>query len=216
MIPPDVSKSVLIDKLPGRLVTELRRYNATRIPAARFKLRVAIHAGDIRHNATSWVGQAVNLAARILEAGEAKKALAESDGLVAIVASNHFYSEVIEQDPGMAPETYRRIETSVKKFSGTIWLRLAGEERTSEPRPHHRPSPGSRTTTPCSVSSRQRKSTRCAIGWPTVTYRTWRPWWPAPSARRYRHRGPDRPGTFSNISPISTPARTVCRPPWRT
>lgn len=127
MIPPDFSKSTLIDRLPDRLVAEIRRYNATRVPAARFKLRVAIHAGDIRHNATSWVGPAVNLAARILEAAEVKSAFAQSDRLVALIASHYFYSEVIEQDPGVAPDAYRRIDVSVKTYSGTIWVRLHGE-----------------------------------------------------------------------------------------
>jgi hypothetical protein len=127
LIPPEFSKSKLADLLPDRLVAELRRHNATRSPRSRFKLRVGIHAGDIRRNANGWVGHAVNLTARILEAAEVKSALARSDGLLALVASDYFYTEVIEQDPGVAPETYRRIEVSVKKFSGALWLRIPGE-----------------------------------------------------------------------------------------
>ena len=127
LIPPDVSKSQLADLLPDRLVAAIRRYNATRMPAARFKLRVGIHAGDIRRNANSWVGHAMNLTARIVEVAEVKSALSQSDGLVALVASNYFYGEVIEQDPGVAPESYRRIEASVKTFSGVVWLRIPGE-----------------------------------------------------------------------------------------
>jgi class 3 adenylate cyclase len=127
LVPPEVSKSELADRLPDRLVAALRRYNSTRVASARFKLRIGIHAGDIRKNANGWVGHAVNLACRILEASEVKSALADSAGVMALVASDHFYTEVIQQDPGTAPEAYRRIQASVKTFSGPIWLRLTGE-----------------------------------------------------------------------------------------
>lgn len=126
MIPPEISKSRLVDLLPDRLVAELRRYNATHTPTAQFKLRVGIHAGDIRWNTNSWVGPAVNLTARIIEADEVKSALAQSDGLVALTVSDYFYTEVIKQDPGVAPEQYRRIDVTVKQFSGNIWLRIPG------------------------------------------------------------------------------------------
>ncbi|MFD2416661.1 VMAP-C domain-containing protein [Amycolatopsis pigmentata] len=127
LIPPEFSKSKLADLLPGRLDAELRRHNSTRSPQSRFKLRVGIHAGDIRRNAHGWVGHAVNLTARILEAAEVKSALTRSNGLLALVTSDYFYTEVIAQDPGIAPETYRRIDVAVKKFSGAAWLRIPGE-----------------------------------------------------------------------------------------
>jgi class 3 adenylate cyclase len=127
MVPADVSKSQLADLLPDRLIAALRRYNWTRVPAAQFKLRVGIHAGDVRLNAHGWVGNAVNLACRILEAAEVKAALRQPDKVVALVVSDYFYSEVISQDPGTAPEAYRQIPVTVKTFSGTVWLRLPGD-----------------------------------------------------------------------------------------
>lgn len=127
LVPADVPKSQLADLLPDRLVAELRRYNATRVPAARFKLRVGMHAGDIRHNNNGWVGHSLNLAFRILEAEHAKNALNRSEGTVALVVSDYFYNEVIRQDPGTVPEAYRQIEVSVKRFAGNAWLRLPGE-----------------------------------------------------------------------------------------
>lgn len=126
LVSPSVSKSELADKLPDRLAAEIRRYNATRVLAAQFKLRVGLHAGDIRKNEHGWVGHAVNLAFRILDAEEAKAELIGSEQLVALIASSYFYEEVIAQDPGSAPESYRRIGVSVKSFEGHAWLRLHG------------------------------------------------------------------------------------------
>ncbi|MFJ8959091.1 hypothetical protein ACIRG5_06840 [Lentzea sp. NPDC102401] len=127
LVPSSVPKSELAEKLPDRLVAEIRRHNATRDRGAQFKLRVGLHAGDIRRNEHGWVGNAVNLACRILESEEAKAELGRSEQLVALIASSHFYEEVIAQEPASAPESYRRINVVVKSFEGHAWLRLHGE-----------------------------------------------------------------------------------------
>jgi class 3 adenylate cyclase len=126
LVPSSVSKSQLADLLPDRLVAELRRYNSTRVAEAQFKLRIGLHAGDIRKNEHGWVGHAINHTCRIVEAQDAKTALAESEGLLAVIASEYVYTEVIEQDPGAAPEAYRQIDVAVKKFTAKAWLRLPG------------------------------------------------------------------------------------------
>ena len=126
LIPPSVSKSELADKLPDRLAAEIRRHNATHARAAQFTIRVAVHAGDIRKNANGWVGSAVVQTCRILDAEEAKTELSRSGQLVAFIASSYLYEEVISQDPASAPDSYRRIDVSVKSFDGYAWLRLHG------------------------------------------------------------------------------------------
>lgn len=125
-IPPEISKSTIADRLPDRLVVAVRRHNATRAPASQFKLRVGIHAGEVQRNTEGWIGWAVNDTARIIDADEVKTALKQSDGVVAWVVSDYFYREVVAQDPGVAPEQYRRFDVAVKRFSGTIWLWLPG------------------------------------------------------------------------------------------
>jgi hypothetical protein len=70
------------------------------------------------------VGQAVNLAFRILQAPEAKSALKVSTGVLALIASDTFYHDVVMQDPAADPDSYRRITVSVKETSAVAWLRL--------------------------------------------------------------------------------------------
>ncbi|WP_170176220.1 hypothetical protein [Lentzea flaviverrucosa] len=126
LIPKDFPKSELVDVLPDRLVAELRRYNATKVDAAKIKLRVAVHEGEIRKNEHGWMGGQVALAFRMLDEPEAKLALQRSDGVVALIASDSFYSETILRRPGTSPEAYRRIDVQVKNFTGQAWLRLVG------------------------------------------------------------------------------------------
>ncbi|GAB3432911.1 hypothetical protein GCM10027436_08500 [Actinophytocola sediminis] len=133
LVPPTVSKSVIADRLPDRLVAALRRYNSTRVPMAQLKLRVALHAGDIRYDGEGWVGHPVNITFRILEATEAKAALRDTDRMVALIVSQHFFTEVIQHDPGTVPESYEPITVTVKTYTGSARLRLLGHDVTARP-----------------------------------------------------------------------------------
>ncbi|MGH3752803.1 MAG: effector-associated domain 2-containing protein [Pseudonocardiaceae bacterium] len=78
------------------------------------------------------MSQAVNLAFRILEAPEAKSALKSSAGVLALIASDTFYHDVIVHDPAADPGSYRRIPVSVKETSTLAWLCLP--DRAAAPR----------------------------------------------------------------------------------
>jgi hypothetical protein len=127
LLPPGTAKSVVADRLPDRIVVALRRYNSTRVPQAQFKLRVSLNSGDVLFDGNGWVGTAVDLAFRILDAPEAKTTLAQSDRMVAVISSEQFFTEVIERDPGLVPDSYQPIAVSVKQFSGMAYLRMLGD-----------------------------------------------------------------------------------------
>ena len=124
LVPPEVAKSQLADQLPSRLVAGLRRHNAVHAAEAEVQLRVVLHAGEVYQDEHGAVGQAVNFAFRILQAPEVKSALKVSTGVLALLASDTFYRDVIMQDPAADPDSYRRITVSVKEISTVAWLRL--------------------------------------------------------------------------------------------
>ena len=82
--------------------------------SSKMQLRVALHSGG-HQTADGVVSQAVNLAFRLLDAEPARVALAESGGVLALIASAPFYEEVVLVDPAADPASYRRIAVSVKK-----------------------------------------------------------------------------------------------------
>jgi hypothetical protein len=125
LVPPEIPKSLLTDQFPSRLVAELRRYNAVHATEAMFQLRVGLHAGEVRQNSRGAVSPAINLAFRILDASAAKLALRRTAALLALIASDFFYHEVIEQDPAAEPDTYHRIPVQVKETSTEAWLRVS-------------------------------------------------------------------------------------------
>jgi antiphage defense system Thoeris ThsA-like protein len=124
LIPPEVPKSVLAVHLPEGLLRALRRYNAVHSAQAAVKLRVALHAGEVRHDSQGAVSQAINLAFRLLDAGAARVALRRTASVLVLIASDQFYQDVISQDPAAAPLEYQRISVAVKQTVAQAWLRI--------------------------------------------------------------------------------------------
>ncbi len=124
LVPPGADDSKLADQLPSRLVAWLRRHNAVHAVEAAIQLRVALHAGRVYQDGHGSVGQAVNLAFRILEAPAAKSALRSSTGVLAMIASDDFYRDVIVHEPAADPDSYQQIPVTVKETSTVAWLRL--------------------------------------------------------------------------------------------
>lgn len=126
LVPPDVPKERLAANLPHALVAPLVRHNCTTAPGARVRLRVALHAGEVLHDRHGVVGSSLNLAFRLLEADPLKAALRASPGVLAMIASDWFYDEVIRQTPVCAPGAYRPVLVAVKETRTRGWLRLPG------------------------------------------------------------------------------------------
>jgi hypothetical protein len=88
------------------------------------RLRVALHSGDVRLSDDGKVGPALNDIARILDSQEAKKALMNTDSVLALIVSEEFFHNVIRHDPGAEPEASDQIPVRVKETDTTAWLRL--------------------------------------------------------------------------------------------
>ena len=128
LVPADVPPSILADKLLDRLVAALRGHNAIHADRASIRLRLALHSGPVERNGSRATGPQLNIAFRLLDAPVAKKLFRESTGVLAVVASESFYRDIISQEPATAPDLYRPIHVELKTFTGEAWLRLLGEK----------------------------------------------------------------------------------------
>ena len=133
LVPPQVPKAVLAAGVPGKLAAAVRAHNQGHGPDARMRLRLALHGGEVAHDAYGVTGTAVTLAFRLLEAGQLKQALAGSPGVLAVIASAWFYEEVIRHAEGCAPATWRRVLVTVKETRQDGWVSLP-----DAPYPAHR------------------------------------------------------------------------------
>jgi tetratricopeptide (TPR) repeat protein len=130
LIPPEVAKSNLVTIFPHELAAALERHNEAHGPTAQIRLRVALHAGEVRHDAHGVVGHPIILAFRLLDAGAVKAALRESVGALALVASDWFFDEVIRHEPAAGSEAYERVEIAVKETRTQAWVSLPDQRGT--------------------------------------------------------------------------------------
>jgi hypothetical protein len=129
LVPADVPALVLASQLLDRLVAALREHNAIHVHEASIRLRLVLHSGQVQRDEAGVAGPALNFAFRLLDAPVAKKQLRESTGVLAVVASDEFYRDVISQAPSAAPELYGPIQVELAKFSGSARLRVMGRVR---------------------------------------------------------------------------------------
>lgn len=124
LVPAEVPKELLAESLPLALVAELDRHNRTRKAPEQIRLRMAVHAGEVRYDRHGTTAAAVNLAFRLLDADALKAALASSPGVLAVIASSWFFQEVVRHNPACDATAYRRVQVTVKETTAIGWIHL--------------------------------------------------------------------------------------------
>jgi tetratricopeptide (TPR) repeat protein len=122
LVPAEVPKGLLADSLPSALVAALHTYNSAHPGPERIRLRMALHAGEVCYDKHGVTAAAVNLAFRLLDAGALKAALANSPGVLGIIASSWFFDEVVRHSGAAAG--YRPVGVAVKETRTTGWICL--------------------------------------------------------------------------------------------
>ena len=107
LVPAELPKGLLVESLPFALVAELHAHNAAHPGQERIRLRMALHAGEVNYDEHGVTAASVNLAFRLLEAVPLKEALAESSGVLAVIASSWFFEEVVRHSAVAAEAAYR-------------------------------------------------------------------------------------------------------------
>jgi hypothetical protein len=98
----------------------LAGYNASLPPPRRIRVRVAVHAGEVRDDDNGCFGTALDITCRLLDAPEAKAALKASPGPLLLVVSGDIYRGL----EGTGRETFRRLVTvqvAGRDHPGWIW-----------------------------------------------------------------------------------------------
>lgn len=92
----EVPKTVLLDRLIPLLAALLVEYNAQAVhPALRMRLRVVVHAGEVHLDRRGCYGEAIDIAIRLLDSPQVKKALKQAASPLVLVISNEIYSGIV-------------------------------------------------------------------------------------------------------------------------
>ncbi|HEV2781465.1 MAG TPA: ricin-type beta-trefoil lectin domain protein [Actinophytocola sp.] len=133
LAPAEIPKAQFVEDLPGALVEALEKHNAGQDPRSRIRLRMVLHAGEIHADDHGFAGASLNFAFRLLDATPVKAALAESRGVLVLIASGWFYDDVVCHSETVDSATYRPVPVRVKETTATGWV-----ARPDDPYPPHR------------------------------------------------------------------------------
>jgi hypothetical protein len=125
----DIAKSKLLEPFLSEMATRFLAHNRSSPSREQMRLRVAMHAGEVRMADGEVIGAPLETLARLLDAPPLKAALsaAPASRTVALGMSQHFYDEVVARDhPGIASDLFVRAPFTVKETESTIWLHVPG------------------------------------------------------------------------------------------
>ncbi|MET8546385.1 hypothetical protein ABZW03_38045 [Kitasatospora sp. NPDC004799] len=127
--PAGAAKAALIHPLVHEFAARLRAHNRTAAPATSIRVRMALHAGDLRLGPDGEVaGRPLEVLSRLLDAPVARTALAAAPAstVAVLVLSQHFHEETVPHGyPGIDPEMFREVTVRAKEFTAPAWLGLA-------------------------------------------------------------------------------------------
>jgi tetratricopeptide (TPR) repeat protein len=120
----DIPKAAFIEALPLALVNAVRWHNSTHPDTERIRLRMAVHAGEVRYDDYGVTAASVNLAFRLLDAPALRNALVSSPGVLALIVSSWFFEEVVWQSSAEYAATYRHTVVTAKETTASAWIAL--------------------------------------------------------------------------------------------
>jgi hypothetical protein len=130
LIPDSGVEPVLVDAFVRELETWLSRHNHDRIPAARLRLRVAIHHGPAIHADLGYASDGVVHVCRLRDSRPVRAALeaAPEANLVQVVSERIFEDVIRQRHTSLSAADFVRAEIAdeAKGFHATAWLRVPG------------------------------------------------------------------------------------------
>ena len=124
VVPPNVSTMKVVDRLLDKLPAALELHNRTQPEPARFKLRLAVSVGPVVSD-MGVSGEAIIVAARLVNAPRFKEAVAGSAASLGVIVSPFVYETVIRHSTdSREAASYSQVLVEVKESITTAWMKL--------------------------------------------------------------------------------------------
>jgi hypothetical protein len=125
VIPPGIAAQPVVDPLPERIRSLIRRHNHVSRDAARIQLRTAAHLGPVDHDGHGFIGSDVDFLFRMLDARPLKSALDSTGADLALIVSDYIYRNVVCRHPSLvSPDAFRPVRFQVKHTRTRAWTYL--------------------------------------------------------------------------------------------
>ena len=124
VVPPSVPTARIIQHLHKELPAALEEHNRAHPGSARIQLRIAINVGPVVTDAVGVSGEAIIIAARLVEAPLFKAAMDGASAALGLIASTFIYESVLRHDPSLSG--FSKVRVDVKESSMLGWVKLFG------------------------------------------------------------------------------------------
>lgn len=111
----------LVDDLPWRLGRAVRRHNLDTAPDLQIRLRMALDASYLNKDEKGYSGEALNRAARLLDAQEFKDKMRDQGAEFAVIISAELY-DAIEGFHLLDDRKLEKVQVNVKETHTTAWM----------------------------------------------------------------------------------------------
>ncbi|WP_432832602.1 hypothetical protein [Dactylosporangium sp. CA-092794] len=129
VLPDSEPEPRLVDGFVRELAAELMRGNAGAPPAARLRMRVAVHHGVVRAAAMGFSGKGVVEVSRLADSRVAHLALDRAGGDLVLVVSERVFADTVEQPhTSYDPAAFRAVTVEHKELRQTAWLLVPGHD----------------------------------------------------------------------------------------
>jgi hypothetical protein len=125
VIPPDVPTARTMDQLLRVLSRALDQHNSSHRNPAQFQLRLSVNVGPVTSDAMGVSGEALIVAARMVEAPALKEAFTGSTARLGVIVSPFVYDTVVKHDQDRDyVASYSQVPVEVKESRTTAWMML--------------------------------------------------------------------------------------------
>lgn len=116
----------LVGPLVNHLDAALREHRMHASEVARLRLRLVVHHGLISFDGIGWTGDALVLAARLLDSDPLRQALRENPEVnFAMIVSEAIYNDVILNEYGPPVSAFYRVEVKAKETRTHAWIYIS-------------------------------------------------------------------------------------------
>jgi tetratricopeptide (TPR) repeat protein len=119
----DVPKTRVLPWLILRLAAALDRHNRNAPEAARLRVRIVMHAGEVTYDGNGYAGRPLNLTYRLLDSELLHDHLASAPGSLALLVSDPIYRDIVAEGFGdLDAGAFQQVRIAGKNTSAEAWV----------------------------------------------------------------------------------------------
>jgi CRP-like cAMP-binding protein len=129
VLPPTISTAEVMGRLLKELPAALDRHNSSQRDSLPIQLRLAVNVGPVLSGSTDVSGEAVVIAARMLDTRHFRETVASSQTSLGIIISPFVFETVVRRGSDLTEEaSYTPVSIEVKNSSTTAWMKLISRD----------------------------------------------------------------------------------------